>query len=242
MPPVPPAPPSYGGPPPPPPAAKLPWEDRATIGFGAGLMQTIKVFFTAPRAAFDSAARKGDYASPVLWTIVIMIIALIIQFIYSIMLVGPMTAIITSILPPEAQTEFLATMAASTGFSMVMNALMIPIFAVLAVIGAFIMAAIYHVCLMMAGGSQSDAGFEGTFRAMSYSYSAQVAGIVPIVGSLIALIWGIVLMVIGMSSIHRLSTGKAVIVVLIPAFLCCACLSVGIAMFAGTMMAAMQNR
>lgn len=242
-PPMPPATPAYGGPPPAPPEPlKLPWEDRSRLGFGAAFIETVRMFVTQPRAAFDRALRKGDYGSPVLWTLIVVFISLLVQFIWSMMFTGPMTAMIGAMLPPEIRDEFVAQMAASTGLGMILNVLMLPVFCVMIVVVSFMLAAIWHLCLMVAGGSgDSEAGFETTFRVISYGYTSQLAGIIPFVGGLIALVWGIILMVVGMSSMHRISTGKAVIVVLIPAFLCCACLSVGFAMFFGAIVAAMRS-
>jgi hypothetical protein len=242
------APPSYPPPvntmPPAPPAPpRLPWEERRQLGFGAALIQSVQLFASRPREAFDRAARKGDYASPVLWMAVFVTLAIIFQVIWSFALAGPMTAFMTAFMPESMRDEFAASMAASMGLNMVMNIVMIPIILCFTLVASFIMAGIYHLCLMLAGGSgSSESGFEGTFRAVGYSAVAQGANIVPFIGPLIAFIWGLVLLVVGMSSMHRISNGKAFIVVLIPVFLCCACIAIGLAFGAAGMIGAMGNR
>jgi hypothetical protein len=220
-----------------PPAAApgLPWENRAQAGFGPALVQSVQLFVTRPRQAFDSARRKGDYGSPLLWIVIFGAIAGLIQWLYGMMFLGPTLAM----MPPELREQLGPMIGAGTMAGGVLNVVYYPC---AGVIGAFIWGAILHLCFMVAGGSsQSDSGFEGTFRAASYSQLSSIAQIVPILGSLIAVIWSLVLLVIGMSSMHRISTGKAVIVVLIPAFLCCACVSIAIALGAASLIG-MSNR
>ncbi len=212
-------------------ASGLPWENRAQLGFGPALMQSIKLFINAPRDAYDAALRKGDYGSPALWVLIFAFVAALVQWVWSMALAGPMTAFMTAMMPDSARGEFAATMAAAMGFAGIAGLVKTILFPFFALIGAFVLAAIYHLALIVAGGGRdSESGFEGTFRAFSYSSITQIAAIIPFIGGLIAAVWWIVLLVIGMSSMHRMSTGKAVVVVLIPLFLCCACVSIAIAL------------
>jgi len=59
-------------------------------------------------------------------------------------------------------------------------------------------------------------GFEATFRAISYSYCAQLFSIIPLIGSFIGGIYFFVLAIIGVREGHNISTGKAVLAVLLP--------------------------
>ena len=91
-----------------------------------------------------------------------------------------------------------------------------PLFAV---VGLFFTSAIYHICLKILGGGAS--GFEATFRAISYASSAQILSIVPIVGSVAAGIWSLVLNIIGMKEIHGTTYSRAIIAVILPVLVCC---------------------
>jgi len=219
---------SPGGGMPPPGGPGLPWENRGQLGFGTALLQTVQVFATQPRAAFDSAKRKGDYGSPLLWVVIFGAIAGLIQWLYSMMFLGPTLAM----LPPEIRDQLGPLIG---GGAMASGALNVVYYPIIAVCGAFIWAAILHLCFMLAGGGRSDSGFEGSFRVVGYAQVTQLAQIVPIVGGLIALVWGVILYVVGISSMHRITTGKAVVVVLIPLFLCCACISIAIALGAASL-------
>jgi hypothetical protein len=81
-------------------------------------------------------------------------------------------------------------------------------------IAIFIISAIIHLCLMIVRGNNNR--YRTTFRAISYSNSAQLFNIVPFVGSLIAFIYMIILFIFGVREGHEISTGKAVLAVLLP--------------------------
>lgn len=215
----PPPPPPQGAPPgaPPPAADPLPWENRSQVGFGAALLRTAQLFIGRPREAFDRALRRGDYASPLLWVLMLGVLMGIVNWLYGMMFVAPLMAFV----PDELRDQLgpFVTMAVMGGG--IAKVFFHPIGVV---IGTFVWAAIAHVCvLLVAGGGKSGAGFEGTFRAGAYTQVAQIAGILPLVGGLITLVWSVVLLVIGISSMHRIGTGSAVLVVVIPILVGCAC-------------------
>jgi hypothetical protein len=74
--------------------------------------------------------------------------------------------------------------------------------------------AITHLCLMIVRGNKR--GFKATFRTISYSYSARLFDIVPVIGSLIGSIYMLILIIIGVREGHDISTGKAVLAVFLP--------------------------
>ncbi len=73
---------------------------------------------------------------------------------------------------------------------------------------------ITHLCLMIVGGNKK--GFESTFRALSYAYSGNLFGIIPFIGSSIGGIYSLVLTIFGVREGHGISTGRAVLAVLLP--------------------------
>jgi hypothetical protein len=86
------------------------------------------------------------------------------------------------------------------------------IFAPIAVaISVFLAALLLLVCAKMVGGTGT---YEATMRVASYANIVNVIGWIPIV-SIIGSIYGLVLTVLGMREIHKLTTAKAVIAVLI---------------------------
>jgi hypothetical protein len=86
------------------------------------------------------------------------------------------------------------------------------IFAPIAVaVSVFLAALLLLVCAKMVGGTGS---YEATMRVASYANIVNIIGWIPIV-SIIGSIYGLILTVIGMKEIHKLTTAKAVIAVLI---------------------------
>ena len=88
------------------------------------------------------------------------------------------------------------------------------------VLGMFIWSGIVHLCLMMLGGAKKS--FETTFRVICFSCGATyLLSMIPGCGSMITLVWNIVTECIGFSRAHEIDTGKAVMAILLPCFLCC---------------------
>jgi hypothetical protein len=86
--------------------------------------------------------------------------------------------------------------------------------------GFFIGGGILHLCLMLVGGANRS--FETTFRVVCFTVgSANLFSMIPFCGSLIAIVYHIVLECIGLSRAHQTTIGKAVIAVLLPLFVCC---------------------
>lgn len=58
--------------------------------------------------------------------------------------------------------------------------------------------------------------FETTFRVVAYANVTILVAWVPILGLLVATVWYAVLSILGVREGHATSTGKAVVIVLIP--------------------------
>ena len=111
----------------------------------------------------------------------------------------------------EAQTQ-----ASSTGWVIALT-LCTPVFAV---VFLYLNAALTHAVAALLG--QARRGFAATFAACAYACAPLVLLAVPACGSIIAVIWVIVLTSIGMKVTHGISTGAAAATVLAPYFvLCC---------------------
>lgn len=82
-------------------------------------------------------------------------------------------------------------------------------------IAMFIGSAVIHLCLMIVRGNNN--GYKTTFRAISYSYSGYLFGIIPFIGMIIGGIYTFILTIIGVKEGHEISTGKAILAVLLPA-------------------------
>lgn len=236
--PPPPGPPPAGGggyqPPSVPGRPGLPWDLGKDVN---SLIETAKRLITGPGQAYDDVKEKGDYGSPLIFAVVFIVIAAVLQAIWQIIGLGGSTAWLNQMgnLDPE-MAEMMASMTAVSAGGAIMGIIWSLVGGI---VGLFIAAAIFHLMLQILGGlKDSSAGFEGTFRVVSYAQVVQLAVLVPFVGGLIALVWGIIMYVLGLSSVHRTTQGKAVAAVLIPIVVCCVCIIIAAVMFAGAIMAA----
>lgn len=81
------------------------------------------------------------------------------------------------------------------------------------IIGVFIGAAIIHLGVILVGGNQ---GYEQTVKSLIYGGTpGYLFGWIPFIG-IIGSIWSLILIIFGVKELHEVSTGKAVIAVLIP--------------------------
>jgi len=87
------------------------------------------------------------------------------------------------------------------------------LFMIFAIIGAFVSGAILHIFVYIVGGRK---GITQTIKAVMYgSTPGLLLGWIPVV-NIITAIWSIVLNILGIRQLHELTTGKAVLAVLIP--------------------------
>ncbi len=238
--------PSFPAPPPAPPAApptppaggtggpRLPWEERDRLGFLNALIETVVLIVSAPKDAFSRLRADGDLIWPLVFGLILSWIGQVFSQIWSLIFGSAMQSMMGGFGDLEGLAAF-----GATGFLQVVIVLVLwPVFFA---IGIFIGAGIYHLCLMLVGAvGQSPLGFEGTLKVVAYTQVASLAAVVPILGSLVALVATLVLTVIGFIEVHKTTPAKSIIAVLIPIVLCCVCGIVAAIVF-GAAIAAMVS-
>ncbi|MCZ7397082.1 MAG: YIP1 family protein [Candidatus Methanoperedens sp.] len=89
---------------------------------------------------------------------------------------------------------------------------MFMILFIFGIIGIFISSAIFHIFVYLVGGRK---GLSQTIKAVIYgSTPGLLFGWIPIIG-MIAGIWSLVLEVLGIRQLHEITTGKAILAVVI---------------------------
>jgi len=97
---------------------------------------------------------------------------------------------------------------------------MIFISPALYVLSSFITSGIIHLLLKLFGGANRP--FETTFRVICYAQaSAAVFNFLPLCGGLMAILWGIYALVIGLKAAHGTQAWRTALAVLFPWILCC---------------------
>ncbi len=227
--PPPPPPPPQGPPPVMPAGPGLAWETQA-IG-PESLLDTAKLFITAPEQAWKLTRETGDYMRPLLFALIVGWVGAIFSAVWGSIFGAGMLRML------PAQYSRFATM--GSGGGLVMNIILAPIFIA---IGLFIGSAIFHVSFMIVGAlALSKSQFEGTFRVVSYSSIAHIAYVIPFLGGLVVLVWRVYLMMLGVMQLHKANQGKALMGILLPIVLCCGCAAIGM-IFAGAALFSAFNR
>lgn len=198
------------------------WEDKARLGFFGALYETWKESLFNPSRFFRRMPAVGGIGNPLIYAIILGMIGVIFSLMYD-HLWGQLFNMSDwyeefGYGMNRDFYEFYALSNQVQSISMLLWLIMAP---VVLTISLFITSGVTHLILLIFGWSKT--GFEGTFRAISYSYGAMFFEIVPFFGGMISAVWLIVLYIIGIKEIHRLSAGKAVLAVFLPMILFCLC-------------------
>jgi hypothetical protein len=183
----------------------LPWDARNSLGLVNAWLGTVKLVLLEPAKAFSGMRRAGG----------------LFECIFYALIGGTIGGVFGAIYQQTMQTmQHGNTMASrvphNAGF-VVGVCLMMPVFVTL---GLFISSGIIHLSLMLIGGARQP--FETTFRTVCFATgSTAFLQVLPVCGGLIAAVWNIVVVAIGLAKTHEISTGKAVLAVLLPSALCC---------------------
>ena len=194
--------------------AGIPWEDRGRLGFFASLGATLKQCLSDPTRFFSDLPKREHLGSSL-------------QYLLLLTWVGGLGGLFWNLVFRKSQMEMLKALglnvpeqafgAGARLFFALVFALIIPI---LVLISTFIWTGVVHVLLWILGGAKE--GYEATLRAYCYARgSTAIFEWVPFCGGLVALVWGLVLQIIGLSRMHDISGAKAALAVLIPLALCC---------------------
>lgn len=180
-----------------------PWERRHRFGFLNSLYLTVKDVLLTPDRFFHRMPTQIGVLQPLLFAILLGAVGTFIAWLYSLVSASLQMALLGDF--SDGQSSFVSFMLF----------LFSPI---LVTIGIFIQAGLTHATLMLLGGNRL--GFEATFRVSAYSEATTIVLLLPICGSWVALIWSMVILIIGLYNIHETQPWKAVVAVLVPLLLC----------------------
>ncbi|MDP2767295.1 MAG: YIP1 family protein [Candidatus Methanoperedens sp.] len=163
----------------------------------------VKGFLTEPSKTFD--ASKEDTLSDAVqyYAIIVAIYSLLfaLLFAFAFSLVGSMMGF--------GQLGMMTGTGAGIGGAISIFIMLL----IFGIIGAFIGGAILHIFVYIVGGRK---GIAQTIKAVMYgSTPGLLFGWIPVIG-FIASIWSLILEILGIRQLHELTTGRAVLAVLIP--------------------------
>jgi hypothetical protein len=182
----------------------------------------------APESFWASVHPQGPWIDSLTYAWIVAGIAAVVQLPFSIIQVAQSRRMLEQMqdmfrnVPPEYQqyVDMFRSMTGAGGGATtgVMSGLGLLIAFPLVIL---IASAIVHLSCMLFGCAKN--GYWATFRVCAYSVSPQVFRGIPCLGAL-AVIYGLVLAILGVARVQETSTGKAAAAVLvIPALLACCC-------------------
>jgi hypothetical protein len=197
----------------------VPWEDKGNLGFLGALFETFKESCFNPGKFFEKMPVKGGIGNPLLYGLILGFIGMIFQVTYSQMFsqLFDFTKWLPA-MPRSFDSDFIELNRKIQSYSNVVSLFAFPF---IATAGFFIWSGIIHLLLTMFGWKKHD--YESSFRIVTYSEGPAFFRLIPFIGDIVAPVWQLVITVIGISKVHKISIGKAILVVVLPALLFCAC-------------------
>lgn len=187
-----------------------PWEHREQLGFFPAMWETIRGVLTDPANTFANMRREGGLGGPMIYYILLGWVGGVAALLYQFFFQSGLAALARNENNPAFQMM-------GTGIFVVIYAVLMPI---IIVIFSFIGSGVLHLSLMLCQGAKQP--FETTYRTYCYVLgSTTLLQVIPFCGGLASLVWAIVAMSIGVSRTHEITTGRAVLSVLLPLIVCC---------------------
>ena len=155
-----------------------------------------------PQAFFTGLPRQGSLLSPLVFALVCTEI--------SVLLVGLLT-----FLDVPGGITWLFGARGNQGFLAFLGGLVIAPIA--GAVGVFLTALVTHLLVILVVGS-GHSGFGATFRIVAYSSVTSLVGWIPFIGWIFSL-YRLYLATVGLREMHATTTGKALLVVVLPAIL-----------------------
>lgn len=195
------------------------WEDKARLGFFGALFETWKESLFNPVQFFRRMPVSGGIGNPLIYGIILGMIGVIFSMMYQ-QFWGHFFD--PSRFYPFMGRDFDWQMYDLThqieSIWMLIGLIISPI---IITVAFFIASGIFHLILLLFGWNKEN--FEATFRVIAYSEGAYFFEIIPFIGSIVSLVWAVVLYIIGLKEVHRLTVGQAILVVFLPLVLFCLC-------------------
>ncbi|MFC1834309.1 YIP1 family protein [Thermodesulfobacteriota bacterium] len=184
-----------------------PWEDQDELGFFEAIMRTIKETLFDSEGFFTRMPVRGGFVTPLLYALIVTTLGSMVSQLFGVAYPSPL---MDKVALPANWPLWVGLLTPFVVFIMVI-----------------VWAVILHVSLFIVGGASDD--LEATFRVSCYASTPELLNIIPVYGGVIGFAWRIYVTVIGIRTVHRTSTGKAIAAVVLPSIVCCA-LVVGVVM------------
>ena len=197
-----------------------PWEERKDRGRFSALVASLAVLAIAPRRFFEGTRPGAGIWSPLLFAGLVTVAYLVLgSVVYTVLILTlpdqalefvyqTVWRLDPSQFPTSEKLPFGTTLTVLIGFQALLLAL--PAIFVVTLVATLIVGTFVHLLLVVTRTSRPH-GFRGTWVAICYANGANILGIVPIAGEMLAIIYSAVLFGIGLHVVQRVGVVRAAI-------------------------------
>jgi hypothetical protein len=180
--------------------AGCPWEERGRIGTFAAFGETLQRSLFSPSAFFGGLPTVGRVGAAFIYAFIVGTLSAAVAMMWQKAMGGRI---------PLGGSEMVIPHLPGHLWYAGLAALPLIIF-----LSTILRSAVLHVSLILLGGASES--YAATLKTVCYASSANVFNVFPLLGTPLAWIWRVVLIVIGLREVHRISTGKALLAWLLP--------------------------
>jgi hypothetical protein len=202
------------------PELSAPFADRGRLGFLSAFFETWKLVATQPQRFFRQVAVNRTW-SAVLFGVLAYTFGSVTSQLYEVLagaqMLGMMEGFLENV-PPEQRQALQSYLEATGGGFAIVRIALAP---VVGFIGIFVFAAFFHGILLILRATPR--GFDATLTTVGYAAGLSLLLAVPACGSLIWIVWTLIVLVTGLGEAQRCGVGKSAAAVLSPLLLLCLC-------------------
>lgn len=180
----------------------FPWPPADDASAAERLARTWQDSVFRPSAFFSAMPRRASLGGPLLYYLIIGVTAAAIRLFWRLSFAA---------LFAESDSPMLRLLRMGDTGSPLVEFLLTPLVLLLTIGLATV---ITHFALWIVGGARE--GMATTTSVLAYSAGPQLFAVVPVLGTIVASIWSVVLLVIGLREAHGITTARAVAAVLLP--------------------------
>jgi hypothetical protein len=182
------------------PGSGIPWESVAKTGVMHALLETIREILFSPLTFFSKVSSPHNAAMSFVFALIVGSVGSVLGFFW--------TSQLLSRLPSSvAWLNGIAGGAATSGAGLILMPLLTAV--------KILFATVYFQALLTLTGTKRQ-GIKATFSIVCYAESAALFNLIPILGSVVSVVWSLFLLAAGFNSVHRMSTVKALVIILLP--------------------------
>jgi hypothetical protein len=192
----------------------IPWESVQTLGVGPALLRTLRECLLEPYPFFAKVAESRGAGMAFVYALILGSIGSVFGFIWTYFLLD---SELFSSLP------WFGSLANGRQFSAA-ALILLPLGIT---VKELFLTLYFHTLIVLSRARRR--GIRSTFMAVCYAESTAVMNLIPVAGSLLSPVFSVFILAAAFSRIHRMSTFKALVIILFPLLILCFLLIIAVA-------------